>query len=49
MHLAGRHLRRRVEAEGNHIRGTIDQAYELQPLVNQEARVTTGIFRRTTL
>jgi len=33
----------------DHVRGTISQASELQLLVNQEARATTGCFRTTNL
>jgi len=35
--------------KGDHIRGTISQANELQLLVNQEARAATGYFRTTNL
>ena len=35
--------------KGDHVRGTIGQAAELQLLVNQEARLTTGCFRTTNL
>jgi hypothetical protein len=33
--------------KGDHVRGTVGQADELQLLANQEARATTGCFRRT--
>jgi len=35
--------------KGDHTYGTIGQANELQLLVNQEARATTGCFRTTKL
>jgi len=35
--------------KGDHVRGTMGQADELQLLVNQEARATTGCFRTTNL
>jgi len=35
--------------KGHHVRGTMGQADELQLLVNQEARATTGCFRMTNL
>jgi len=35
--------------KGDHVRGTIGQADELQQLANQEARATTGCFRTTNL
>jgi len=35
--------------KGDHFRGTIGQAHELQLLVNQEARATTSCFRTTNL
>jgi len=35
--------------KGDHVRGTMGQANELQLLVNQEARATTGCFRTTNL
>jgi len=35
--------------KGDHVRGTIGQANELQLLANQEARATTGCFRTTSL
>jgi len=35
--------------EGNQTRGTTGQANELQVLVNQEARATTGYLRTTNL
>jgi len=35
--------------KGDHVRGTIGLAHELQLLVNQEARATTGCFRTTSL
>jgi hypothetical protein len=35
--------------KGDHVRGTMGQADELQQLVNQEVRATTGCFRTTNL
>ena len=35
--------------KGDHVRGTIGQANEIQLLVNQESRATTGCFRTTNL
>jgi len=35
--------------KGDHVRGTMGQADEMQLLVNQEARATTGCFRTTNL
>ena len=35
--------------KGDHVQGTMGQANELQLLVNQEARATTGCFRTTNL
>jgi len=35
--------------KGDHVRGTIGQANQLQLLVNQEARATTGCFRTTNI
>jgi len=35
--------------KGDHVRGTMGQAEELQLLGNQEARATTGCFRTTNL
>jgi len=35
--------------KGDHVQGTVGRADELQLLVNQEARATTGCFRTTNL